>query len=379
MREFSIVAVVSAVLFCWSVGAAAAEDGVYPDRIVVGQSSDYSKGLAPIVKELTAGAKSYLDWINANGGVHGRKIVIESLDDSQDPKRVLENTKKLVQDTKVFCLFLYRGTPQTESVMPLLTEFKIPLIGPSTGAQTMYSPPKRYLFPVRASYHSETEEIVNHLVSTGATKIAVIRDDSSFGQDGFSGFEVAMKKRGLAPHAVATFPRGTTQIEEAAKKLSDSEPQAIVMVTPPNAAGAFVKKMKTIRDDVLLFALSNVSSAAFVKDVGAQGHGVVVAQVAPAPLGYSSMVSRELQQIGKSNAQTPLSYSALEGMLSAKVLVEGLRRAGREPTREKLVSALESLQRFDLGGVDVTYGPQSRAGSRYVELTIIGRDGKFIR
>lgn len=375
MRKY--LACISAAFFC--AGAAAAEDGVYPDRIVVGQSSDFSKGLAPIVKELTAGAKSYLDWVNQNGGVHGRKIVVETLDDSQDAKRVLENTRKLIRDTKVFCLFLYRGTPQTESVMPLLAEFKIPLIGPSTGAMSMYSPPKRYLFPVRASYHSETDEIVNHLVSTGNTKIAIIRDDSSFGQDGFSGFEAAMKKHGLAPHAIASFPRGTTQVDDAVKKLSESQPQAIVMVTPPNAAGAFVKKMKAVRNDVQLFALSNVSSAAFVKDIGALGHGVVVAQVAPAPLSFGATVSRELQQFGKSNTQVPVSYSALEGLLSAKVLVEGLRRAGRDPTREKLVSALESMQRFDLGGVEVTYGPRSRAGSRYVELTIIGRDGRFVR
>jgi branched-chain amino acid transport system substrate-binding protein len=356
-----------------------AEPGVFRDSIVIGQSAAFSGGNAPIVVELTAGAQAYFDLVNAQGGVHGRKIRLESLDDAFDAKRTVQNTKALVQEKKVFCLFLYRGTPQVEAVIPLLEQFKIPLVGPSTGAQSMYLPAKRYLFPVRASYHSETEEIVNHLVTTGMKKIAIIRDDSSFGQDGYSGFEEALKRRGISPYAVATFPRGTVQVDDAVNKLSDSQPQAVLIVASPNSAAAFVKKMKAARDDVLLFALSNVSSDSFVKEVGSTGYGVVVAQVAPAPDAFDAEVSRELQHLVKANPKVPLSYSALEGFISAKVLVEGLRRAGQSLTREKFVAALEHMQRFDAGDVSVSYGPSMRGGSNYVELTIIGRGGKFIR
>ena len=366
-------------LFGAGSGSVSAQQGVFPDRIVIGQSAAFTGPPAAIVKELTAGAQAYFDRVNAQGGVRGRKLVLESLDDALDAKRTAENTRRLVLEKKVFCLFLYRGTPQVEAVLPFLDEFKIPLVGPSTGAQSMFSPPKRYLFPVRTSYHTETEVIVDHLVSTGVTKIAMIRDDSSFGQDGFSGFEGAMKKHGIGPHAVAIVPRGATQADDAVTKLSAAQPQAVLIVAQPNNAAAFIKKMKAARPDVLLYALSNLSSDSFIKDLGTMGYGVVVSQVTPSPTTYDAPVSRELQGIIKSNSQVPLSYSTLEGFISAKVLVEGLRRTGPRPTREKFVAALEGLQRFDLGGVVVSYGPQARTGSQYVELTIIGRQGKFIR
>jgi ABC-type branched-subunit amino acid transport system substrate-binding protein len=376
MRTLASVLLIVLSSFAASAGA---QDGVFADRILVGQSAAFTGGLGPIVKELTAGAQAYLDMVNAAGGVHGRKVVVESLDDALDAKRTVENTKVLVHDKKVFCLFLYRGTPQVEAVIPLLNELKVPLVGPSTGAQTMFSPPKRYLFPVRASYGSEVEEAVNHLVTTGVNKIALIRDDSSFGQDGLLAFEAAMKKRNIAPHAIAVFPRGSTQVDEAVKKLSSVQPQAALIVASPNSAAAIVKRMRATGEDMLLIALSNVSSDSFIKDLGEYGRGVIVAQVTPAPGGARAQAARELQKLVKAGAKAPLSYSALEGFISAKVLVEGLRRAGPKPTREKFVAALESLQRFDAGDIDISYGPDKRTGSRYVELTIIGRDGTFIR
>jgi ABC-type branched-subunit amino acid transport system substrate-binding protein len=379
MNTRTVTSLLLAVLSYFAAAAAHAQDGVFADRIVVGQTAAFTGGLAPIVKELTAGAQVYLDMVNAQGGVHGRKVVIESLDDALDAKRTVANTRILVDEKKVFCLFLYRGTPQVEAVLPLLGELKVPLIGPSTGAQTMFTPPKRYLFPVRASYGSEVEEAVNHLVSTGTNKIAIIRDDSSFGQDGFLAFEAAMKKRGIAPHAIAVFPRGSTQVDEAVKKLAAARPAAALIVASPNSAAAIVKRMRGIGEDMLLIALSNVSSDSFIKDLGDHGRGVIVAQVTPAPAGARSLAARELQKLVKAGAKAPLSYSALEGFISAKVLVEGLRRAGPKPTREKLVTALESMSRFDAGDIDISYGPDARTGSRYVELTIIGRSGNFIR
>lgn len=378
MNALSLSRIVLIVLWLFSA-AAHAQEGVYADRILIGQSAAFTGGLAPIVKELTAGAQAYLDMVNAEGGVHGRKVIIESLDDALDAKRTIENTKVLVNEKKVFCLFLYRGTPQVEAVLPLLEELKVPLVGPSTGAQTMFLPAKRYLFPVRASYGSEVEEAVNHLVITGTSKIALIRDDSSFGQDGLTAFEAAMKKRGITPHAIAVFPRGSTQVDEAVKKLAATQPQAAIIVASPNSAAAIVKKARGVGEDMLLIALSNVSSDSFIKDLGEFGRGVIVAQVTPAPAGARAQAARELQKLVKAGAKAPISYSALEGFVSAKVLVEGLRRAGPKPTREKMVAALEGMQRYDAGDIDISYGPGVRTGSRYVELTIIGRDGKFIR
>ena len=145
------------------------------------------------MKELTAGAKVYFDHVNAKGGVHGRKIVLESTDDGFDPKKSPDVFKKLIEEKKVFAMFLSRGTPTNEAAYPVLEAAKVPLIGPSTGAMSMYNPPRKYMFPVRASYHSETFKIVPQLMNMGINRIALLYVDDSFGKDGLAGVQQAMK------------------------------------------------------------------------------------------------------------------------------------------------------------------------------------------
>src|SRR6266508_1399229 len=135
-------------------GGAIAQIGVTADKIIIGQSAGFTGSIAGTVKELTAGAKAYLDAVNAKGGVHGRRIVLESMDDGFDPKRTPEIMQKLIQEKKVFALFLSRGTPTNEAAIPVVEKYKVPLIGPSTGAMSMYEPPHRYLFPVRSEEHT---------------------------------------------------------------------------------------------------------------------------------------------------------------------------------------------------------------------------------
>ena len=183
------------MLACILSGRAAAEPGVNANEIVLGQAAGFTGSVAGTVKELTAGAKAYFDRVNATGGVHGRKIVLESLDDGFDPKRTPEVVKKLIDEKQVFALFLSRGTPTNEAAYPVLEEAKVPLVGPSTGAMSMYDPPRRYLFPVRASYHSETAKIVAQLVSTGIT-VSRCSIRTTLRQDGSPGTLNAMKAQG---------------------------------------------------------------------------------------------------------------------------------------------------------------------------------------
>ena len=130
----------AAALF-WACGAPA-QVGVTADKILIGQSAGFTGSVAGAVKEQTAGAKAYFDVVNARGGVHGRKIVLESMDDGFDPKRTPEVIQKLIVEKKVFALFLSRGTPTNEAALPILEKYKVPLIGPSTGAMSMYEPPR---------------------------------------------------------------------------------------------------------------------------------------------------------------------------------------------------------------------------------------------
>jgi len=358
---------------------AVAEPGVNANEIILGQAAGFTGSVAGTVKELTAGAKAYFDRVNATGGVHGRKVVLESLDDGFDPKRTPEVVKKLIDEKQVFALFLSRGTPTNEAAYPVLEEAKVPLVGPSTGAMSMYDPPRRYLFPVRPSYHSETAKIVAQLVSTGINRIAVFHTDDSFGKDGLTGTLNAMSSRGLAPVVVASHARGSVNVDEAVAAIAKWEPQAVIMVTVLDAGVAFIKQMRKAGASPLFVTLSNNSSNAFIKGLGEDGHGVAVSQVSPYPFSRTMPITQEFHEAIKGRTDVAPSYASMEGFIAAKVMVEGLRRAGPRPTREKLVAALESMQRLDLGGVDVTYGRQNRTGTQYIDLTIINRAGMFVR
>jgi ABC-type branched-subunit amino acid transport system substrate-binding protein len=369
----------AAVLALVFTGVALAEPGISADKIVIGQAAGFTGSVAGTVKELTAGAQLYFDHVNSKGGVHGRKIVLEQMDDGFDPKKSPDVFKKLIEEKHVFALFLSRGTPTNEAAYPVLEAAKVPLIGPSTGAMSMYNPPRKYMFPVRASYQSETFKIVPQLVNMGITRIALLYVDDSFGKDGLTGVQTALKEAKLTPVAVVSHARGSTKVEEAVATIAKADPQAIIMVTLADSGVAFVKQMRAAGKSPMFITLSNNSSNAFIKNLGNDGHGLAVSQVSPYPFSGAEPITREFLALLKGNKDLAPSYSSIEGFIAAKVLVEGLRRAGKLPTREKLIAGLETMKAFDLGGLDVTYGPDLRVGTSYIDLTIIGKTGKFVR
>ncbi|MEO8443206.1 MAG: ABC transporter substrate-binding protein [Betaproteobacteria bacterium] len=369
---FRLIAMLAALLGM----PAHAEDGITKDGILIGQAAGFTGSVAGAVKEQKAGAMAYLDAVNASGGVHGRKILLESLDDGFDFKKTPEVTRQLIEDKKVFALFLFRGTPNTEAAYPVAAKAKVPLIAPSTGAQSMYSPPRKYLFPVRASYHSETTAIVNHLVSLGIKKIAVFHDDGSFGLDVLAGVQNALKQKKMTPSSVASYPRGTVKIEPAVKTIATDDPQAVIMAAAVDSGTAFIAQMKAQSKNPMFFTLSNLSANSFVKALGTNVNGVVISQVSPYPFAVTTPISSEFLKAIKGKDMVP-SYASIEGFIAAKVLVEGLRRAGPQPTREKLIKGLESMAHVDLGGITVSYGPEDRSGTTFVDLTVLGKDGQF--
>jgi len=358
--------------------SAFAEPGVLPDKILIGQSAGFTGAAAPQIIDLTAGALAYFALVNSQGGIHGRQIALESMDDAIDPKRTVENTHRLITQKQVFALFLYRGTPNVEAVLPIIEQEKVPLVGPSTGAQSMYAPVKRYLFPIRPSYQVDAEKIIEHLTTIGIKKIAVFHEDGPFGKDVLAGLVTAAKRRGLVLIAVAAYPRGTTDVDSAVATIMQTDPAGIVVVGAANASAVFIKKVKALGKNPQFIALSNVSSAAFAADLGDAGRGVAVTAVTPYPYAPITPIAKEYNQALKERPGSTPSYLSMEGYIAAKVMVEGLRRAGPTPTREKFVTALETLRHFDLGGVEVNYGPSERTGSNFIEITAIGSDGKYI-
>jgi branched-chain amino acid transport system substrate-binding protein len=359
--------------------AAAQTPGVTPNSILLGQSAAFSGPAAQLGIEMNAGAVAYFDYINKQGGVNGRTISVKTRDDRYEGNLAAENTRKLIEEDKVFALFAYVGTPTSAAALPIFTEAKVPFVGPFTGAELLRNPLNRYVFNVRASYYDETEKIVEQLVSTGIQRIAVFYQNDSYGKAGLTGVEIAMKKRNLAIAATGTVERNTVDVGAAVKAIAAVQPDAVVMISAYTSIAEFVRQMKKAGSAAQFHNVSFVGSKALSNALGPEGYGVVISQVVPFPWYPGVPVVKEYQRILKIAGNTNYSFGSLEGYLAAKVMVEGLRRAGRDLTRESLIAALESMNNVDFGGFVVSFSRTSHAGSDYVELTMIGRDGNFVR
>lgn len=359
--------------------AVLAEPGVSDKEIVLGQSAALSGPAKELGSEMRSGALLYFEQVNAGGGIHGRRIRLQTLDDGYEPERAAANTRKLIEEEKVLALFGYVGTPTSLAAQPLFTEAKVPFVGAFTGAQALREPFNRYVFNVRASYFDETEKIVEQLTTTGIKQIAVFYQNDAYGKAGLAGVERAMTKRGLKIAATATVERNTVDVAKAVAALSATRPDAIVMVSAYTSVAAFVKGMKKAGSAAQFHNVSFVGSRPLAAALGDEGVGVAIAQVVPFPWSGTLPVTREYQAQARAAGAKDFSFTELEGYIAARVLVEGLKRAGRELTRERLVTALESLSRTDIGGFQVDYSSSNHNGSTFVDLTIIGRGGKFLR
>lgn len=373
---------VTAWLLALAVAApisARSEVGVSPGRVLLGQAAVFSGPAAQLGIQMRNGIKAYLDHVNTQGGVHGRRIELVTEDDFYEQARAPAATRKLIEEHRVFALIGYVGTPTGVAHLPVVTQARVPLVGMFTGAEALRVPFNRYVFHVRASYYDETEKIVEQIVSIGGRNIAVFYQDDAYGQAGLKGTEIALQKRNMKVSALGTVQRNTAKVEAAVKTIHAARPDAVVMISAYTSIAEFVRQMKKAGSAATFYNVSFVGSKALADALGEEGVGVAISQVVPFPWGRAVPVVKEYQQLAAKAGFTDYNFSAMEGFLSAKVAVEGLRRAGRNLSREGYLAALEGMRDVDLGGFFVSYSPGNRAGSKFVDLTIIGRGGKFLR
>jgi branched-chain amino acid transport system substrate-binding protein len=349
-------------------------------RIVLGQSCALSGPAAQLGLQMNRGARIYFDRVNAQGGIGGRRVEIRALDDGYEPDRCKANTDALINKDDVFALFGYVGTPTSLAALPLVNSGKVPFFGPFTGAEALRDPFSRYVFHVRASYFDETALIVRQLTNLGLKRIAVFRQNDSYGQAGLDGVVRALKAQQLEPVAVGLVERNSVDVTAALQALLPKQPQAIVQIGAYKGCAAFVREAKKAGFGGTFYNVSFVGTQALADELGKDGLGVVVSQVMPFPFNTTTAISREyLDAVKQAGGDATPNYSSMEGYLAAKVFTEGLRRAGGTPTRDSLVSALESLQRYDAGGYMVNFSARDHAGSSFVELSMLTGDGKVRR
>jgi ABC-type branched-subunit amino acid transport system substrate-binding protein len=361
-----------------AAAALAGAQGITDTQVLLGQSVALTGPAEQLGKDMQLGASLYFNQVNARGGVNGRRIVLKTLDDGYESARAAENTRKLINDDKVFALFGYVGTPTSQASLPIFTEARVPFVGPFTGAELLRSPHNRNIFNVRASYYDETEAIVQHLTAMSINKIAVFYQNDAYGQAGLAGVERALKRRNLEVIAKATVERNTVDVKNAVAAMVKAQPQSIVMISAYTSCAAFIREMKRASANPTFWNVSFVGSKALARELDLEGRGVQISQVVPFPWDSTVPVVKEYRR-AMEEIKAELGFGTLEGYIAAKVMVEGLRRAGRKLDRETFIRAMETMGDFDAGGFKVSYGPGNHNGSKFVDLTIISKNQRFVR
>ena len=357
--------------------------GVFLDKVVLGSSLALKGHASYLGTQTLHGALAYINMVNEDAGVHGRKLELVTYDDSYDPPKCLINTQRLIIEDKVFALFGYVGTPTTVKVLPLVDAARIPLLGMFTGANALRKPFNRYVISVRPSYYKETKEAVRHMVQDlGLTKIAVFYQYDAFGFDGLTGTELALKDLGLEPVARGSYTRGSLDVAEGVARIKDSGAQAVFMIGTTVPCIKFIQEMNRAGVKPVYYTVSFIGAREFAKHLGKKSNDtVIMSQVVP-PFTFSgdlkhSEANEYIQMLKSSYPDDNPSLVGLEGFFNARVLVEGLRRAGPDLTREKFVDAIESMGDYDLApGVTISFDGKDHQGMDKVYFTRFN-DGRF--
>lgn len=350
------------------------------DVIRLGQSVGLTGPLGELGKAIHLGARAGFDEVNAQGGVHGRRIELIGKDDGYNVARSLDNTKAFLADPTLFGLFTPMGTPNVEAVLPLIRNSDVPCFAPLTGGLVARPADMRNVMNVRPSYPEEAERLVEHLATVGIRKIAIAYQNNGFGKEVLKGTETAARKHGVTLVAAAAIVNDGSDAATAVERIVAASPEAVLLGLAGKPTIDFVKGVRVARKGLPLYALSVMGSASTLAALGSDGYGITVTQVVPLPTKAVVPVVRDfVRSWSHSGTSVAPSHLALEGYINARVFSEVLRRSGRNPTRKSFIEAAWALKRYDLGGFDVSFDQPGRNASRFVELTMISHTGRFIR
>ena len=369
-RAMSLGLMVAGVLVTTSIQA----------QIRIGQTSGFTGPVSGSVKEIQTGATLYIDSVNSEGGINGQKIELVSMDDKFQVPVAVENAKKLIADQRIVALFLNRGTPHAQALMPLLAEGRIPLIAPSTGAMVVHSHP--WIFNVRATYQREAETVVRHLGLSGLNRVAVLYVNDSFGEDAAQGALKVFKEAAVVPSVYQAIDRVKPDYSAAVAKLAAAKPLGILIIGSITSVVDGVKAIRAGGIQATVATLSNNAASGFVKAMGEMAQGVIVSQVFPSERKMAVPMIAEAVRLADAAKIGQVTPAMIEGFAAAKTLVLGLKRAARdskEVSRASLKRALESFNKVDLGGLELTYSATDHTGLDFADLSIIGVDGTFRR
>lgn len=353
-----------------------ADTGVTANEIVFGHTGVLSGPLSVPVKALLAGAELAFADSRADGGVHGRSVKLVSLDDELKPDKAVANYEKLLGDG-VFAFFGCVGSATTAAGAAVLTRSGAPMIGGYAIADAAREKARGAAYIVRASTGREAQVLVQHLTTIGMTKIAVAQLDNPGGQEALSLVEQALGAANLKVHAAAAVKPDASNVADAAKGLATAAPQAVIMYLGGALAGELMKATWALGAHPMFYGMSIVPGELTAKVAGDRARGLAICQVVPYPWGEVEPVVREYRRVAEA-AKVPVSYYTWEGYVNALVLLEALKRTGRDLTRPKLHATMRAMK-LRLGGMDIDFTGGGPTGSRFVELVQVAQGGRFVR
>jgi ABC-type branched-subunit amino acid transport system substrate-binding protein len=347
----------------------------FAQEIVVGQSAPLTGGNAELGNDIRKGALAYFKKINDAGGLPQGKIKLITLDDQNQTKLSAANAQKLVDEEHVVALFGFASSTLSVPAMPAVMEGKVPFIAPFTGADTIRKQ-NEYVYTIRATYGDEIEKIINFWGNLGSTKVTVLHYDDTVGKQNFETVARVLKKFNRTPVSVA-IKRNADVTDANFKAVVDSEPNVLVITTLYAPAAQMIKRLKAANRATMVTSLSFAGASQLAKALGPAATGVSVSITVPTPRAQSVPVVRECNEAWTAAGYTePLSVTALESCIAAKVVVEGMRRAGREVTRASLHRSLAALGRYDAGGYVVDFKPNFHHGGSYVGMALLRPNGE---
>jgi branched-chain amino acid transport system substrate-binding protein len=374
MYRAARVFVFSVLISCFGLISQAQVPGVTPSEVVIGSCSALDGPARHLGLQMVMGATAYFDLINDEGGVNGRKLRLVAYDDGYDPDQAPECFSRLEKD-QIFAGAFFVGTPTAARYLPLAEQRRLPVVGLFTGAQFLYEPFHHYVLNVRASYFDETREQIDNLLAIGMKRIGVIYPNDAFGAAVLDGVKTAMKRHGLAPAAIAMYPRNTAQVSAAMDAVHDAKPDAVVLVGPYEPVAEIARRAREEKWSPLFLTVSFVGTDDFIHEAGPAAEGTIITQVVP-PYSSTNLPTVALYRRAMTryfSAAKP-GYVSLEGFVDAMVLVEGLKRAGKDLTREKLVRSLESIHDFDAGlgpRLRLNFSPANHKGFHNIYPTVV--------
>jgi branched-chain amino acid transport system substrate-binding protein len=350
-------------------------------EIVIAQVAPFGGPQAVSGRDFNLGALVAFEEFNSNGGLKGNTIRFISRDDGYRPADTLAHVKELLEKEKPVAFLGMWGAENVEAVLSkgLLEQSGAPVIGVRSGASSLRENP--LLFHIRASYRDEMRRIYSQIKTMGSTRIAMVYEDQSFGQDALQEVQKLMTADNVKPVVIARQEKNILDVEATVKALATAEPQAIILVANPPVAAAIIKGLRVKNLNAFILASSTADAEQLQTQLGSVASGVAVAQGVPNPYKATQAIAMDFRrQINKLGIDaTRANFASMEGYLAARVAIEGLRKSGaaKEFGRKDMVRGLQSLTRFDIGGYEVDFSNSKREGSRMVDLSMISAEGRI--